>query len=73
MFAAALGAVAADIAIPLLIKAVIDGPIAHGTKSLLIPLALAAVGLGAAEALLNMIRRWIQATMVANDREVDQG
>ena len=66
MFAAALGAVAADIAIPLLIKAVIDGPIAHGTKSLLIPLALAAVALGAAEALLNMIRRWIQATMVAN-------
>ncbi len=66
MFAAALGAVAADIAIPLLIKSVIDGPIAHGTTSLLIPLALAAVGLGAAEALLNMIRRWIQATMVAN-------
>ncbi len=40
MFAAAFGAVAADIAIPLLIKSVIDGPIAHGDKSLLIPLAL---------------------------------
>ena len=66
MFAAAVGAVAADIGIPLLIEAVIDGPIAHGTKSLLIPLALAAVGLGAAEALLNMIRRWIQATVVAD-------
>ncbi len=66
MFAAAVGAVAADICIPLLIEAVIDGPIAHGTKSLLIPLALAAVGLGAAEALLNMIRRWIQSTVVAD-------
>jgi ATP-binding cassette, subfamily B, bacterial len=66
MFAAAVGAVAADIGIPLLIEAVIDGPIAHGTRSLLIPLALAAVALGAAEALLNMIRRWIQATVVAD-------
>ncbi len=66
MFAAAVGAVAADIGIPLLIGAVIDGPIAHGTKSLLIPLALAAVALGAAEALLNMIRRWIQSTVVAD-------
>ena len=33
---------------------------------MLIPLALAAVGLGAAEALLNMIRRWIQSTVVAD-------
>jgi ATP-binding cassette subfamily B protein len=44
---------------------VIDGAIAHGDKRLLIPLALAAVGLGAAVALLNMIRRWIQSTAVA--------
>jgi ATP-binding cassette, subfamily B, bacterial len=65
MFAAALGAVAAGIAIPLLTKTVIDGAIAHGAKRLLIPLSLAAVGLGAAEALLNMIRRWIQAGAVA--------
>ena len=36
MFAAALGAVAAEIAIPLLTKAVVDGAIAHGDKSLLI-------------------------------------
>jgi ATP-binding cassette, subfamily B, bacterial len=65
MFGAALGAVAAEIAIPLLIKSVIDGAIAHGDKSLLIPLALAAIGLGMAVALLNMIRRWIQSTAVA--------
>jgi ATP-binding cassette, subfamily B, bacterial len=65
MFAAAFGAVTAEIMIPLLTKAVIDGAIAHGYKRLLIPLALAAVGLGLAEALLNLIRRWIQAGAVA--------
>jgi ATP-binding cassette subfamily B protein len=65
MFAAAFGAVAAEITIPLLTKAVIDGAIAHGYKRLLIPLALAAIGLGVAEALLNLIRRWIQASSVA--------
>jgi len=66
MFAAALGAVTAELVIPLLTKAVVDGAIAHHDKRLLIPLALAAVGLGAAEGLLNMIRRWIQAGAVAN-------
>src|SRR6266581_5602237 len=66
MFAAALGAVTAELVIPLLTKAVVDGAIAHHDKRLLIPLALAAVGLGASEGLLNMIRRWIQAGAVAN-------
>ncbi len=65
MFAAALGAVAAEIAIPLLTKSVVDGAIAHGDKRLLIPLALAAIGLGAAVGLLNMTRRWIQSGAVA--------
>jgi ATP-binding cassette subfamily B protein len=55
----------AEIVIPLLTKAVIDGPIAHGAKDLLLPLALAAIGLGGAEALMNLIRRWIQASAVA--------
>jgi ATP-binding cassette subfamily B protein len=66
MFAAALGAVAAEIAIPLLTKVVVDGAIAHGDKSLLIPLSLAAIALGASVGALNMIRRWIQAGAVAN-------
>ena len=66
MFAAALGAVAAEIAIPLLTKVVIDGAIAHGDKSLLIPLSLAAIALGASVGVLNMIRRWIQSGAVAN-------
>ncbi|MGD0243907.1 MAG: ABC transporter ATP-binding protein [Streptosporangiaceae bacterium] len=66
MFAAAFGAVAAEIAIPLLTKTVVDGAIAHGDRRLLIPLALAAAGLGAITALLNMIRRWIQSRAVAD-------
>jgi ATP-binding cassette, subfamily B, bacterial len=65
MLAAALGAVTAEILIPLLTKSVIDGAIAHDDRRLLIPLALAAIGLGTAEALLNLIRRWIQADAVA--------
>src|SRR4029077_9978873 len=61
MLAAALGAVTAEICIPLLTKTVVDGAIAHGDRRLLIPLSLAAIGLGVAEALLTLIRRWIQA------------
>ncbi|HEY2284503.1 MAG TPA: ABC transporter transmembrane domain-containing protein, partial [Streptosporangiaceae bacterium] len=66
MFAAAFGSVAAEIAIPLLTKSVVDGAIKHGDKHLLIPLALAAICLGAAVGLLNMTRRWIQAAAVAD-------
>jgi ATP-binding cassette subfamily B protein len=66
MFAAAFGSVAAEIAVPLLTKSVVDGAIKHGNKHLLIPLALAAIGLGAAVGLLNMTRRWIQAAAVAD-------
>jgi ATP-binding cassette subfamily B protein len=65
MFLAAIASVAAQIAIPLLTKTVIDGAIAHGARRMLIPLGLAAIGLGVAEALMNMIRRWIQADAVA--------
>src|SRR5712691_1295832 len=64
MLALALGAVATEIVIPLLTKAVIDGPIAHGQRGLLVPLGLAAIALGTAEAALNMLRRWIQASAV---------
>ncbi|HEX6521788.1 MAG TPA: ABC transporter ATP-binding protein [Streptosporangiaceae bacterium] len=65
MFAVAVVSVAAAIAIPLLTKSVIDGAIAHGVKRLLVPLGLAALGLGVAEGAANMIRRWIQAGAVA--------
>jgi ATP-binding cassette, subfamily B, bacterial len=64
MLAAAIGAAAAMIAIPLLIKAVIDGPIEQGNTRALIPLGLAAIALGVTEAGLNLYRRWVQASAV---------
>jgi ATP-binding cassette, subfamily B, bacterial len=66
MLAAAFASVTAEIIIPLLTKSVVDGAIAHGDRRLLIPLALAAIGLGVAMALMNLIRRWIQADAVAS-------
>jgi ATP-binding cassette subfamily B protein len=65
MLLAALGTEAAAIVIPLLAKSVIDGAITHHDKRLLIPLGLAALGLGTAEAVLSLVRRWIQGSAVA--------
>jgi ATP-binding cassette, subfamily B, bacterial len=64
MFAAALLGVGAGIVIPLITKEIVDGPVARGQRSLLVPLALAAFGLGAVEAFLTFVRRWIQSTAV---------
>jgi ATP-binding cassette subfamily B protein len=66
MLLAALGAEGAAIAIPLLTKTIIDGAIAHHDKRLLLPLGLAAAGLGIAEAALSLIRRWVQGSAVAS-------
>jgi ATP-binding cassette subfamily B protein len=65
MLLAALGAEGAAIAIPLLTKVIIDGAITHHDKRLLLPLGLAAAGLGIAEAALSLIRRWVQGSAVA--------
>jgi ATP-binding cassette, subfamily B, bacterial len=64
MIAAAIAAEGAEVAIPLLIKAVIDGAIAHHERDLLLPLGLAAIGLGASAAVLSLIRRWVQGNAV---------
>jgi ATP-binding cassette, subfamily B, bacterial len=71
MLVAALVGAATEIIIPLLTKASIDGPIAASAKSpghgygLLVPIGLAAIGLGVIEVALNVLRRWAQATAVA--------
>lgn len=65
MILAAVCAEGAEIAIPLLIKSVVDGAIAHHERGLLIPLGLAAIGLGAGAAVLSLIRRWVQGNAVA--------
>jgi ATP-binding cassette, subfamily B, bacterial len=62
---AALAAVTAEIAIPLLTKSVIDNAIAHVNRGLLVELGVAAVAFGALESFLNFYRRWVQAGVVA--------
>jgi ATP-binding cassette subfamily B protein len=71
MTAAACASVGTEIVIPLLTKSVIDRAIAHSNRTLLIWLGLAALGLGAAQAVLNFLRRWIQAGAVTGmEREL---
>ena len=65
MLVCAIVAVGAEIAIPLLTKSMIDGAISHGERGLLLPIGAAAVGLGIVQALLNFLRRWMQAGAVA--------
>jgi ATP-binding cassette, subfamily B, bacterial len=58
MILAAILAVSAEVAIPLLTKSVIDRVVVAGVRSELLPLSLAAVALGALQAALNFFRRW---------------
>ena len=64
MLAAACASVATAIVIPLLTKALIDSALATGNRSLVLPIGLAATGLGIAQAALNFTRRWVQAGAV---------
>lgn len=58
---AALMATFAGVAIPILTRSLIDGPIRHGDRAALIPLGLLAVAFGLAEAVLVYLRRWTMA------------
>jgi ATP-binding cassette, subfamily B, bacterial len=64
MLVAACLAVGAEILIPLLTKYIVDGAITQHHRELLVLLGLAATALGAAEAVLNFLRRWAQARAV---------
>jgi ATP-binding cassette subfamily B protein len=64
MAVAALGAVGLTIAIPLVTKAIIDGPIAQHDAKGIVPLGLLALGLGILEAVLVFARRWVQSNAV---------
>ncbi|MCW2636889.1 MAG: transporter [Blastococcus sp.] len=57
-FTAALFATLAQLAVPLLTVAVVDGPIADGDRRGLIPLLALALLFGVAEAALFFLRRW---------------
>src|SRR5919107_3801184 len=64
MSAAAVGAVGLTITIPLVTKAIIDGPIADRDLGALLPLGLLALVLGVLEAVLIWLRRWVQSNAV---------
>ncbi|GAB3255439.1 ABC transporter ATP-binding protein [Nocardioides dilutus] len=64
MSLAAIGAVGLTIAIPLVTKALIDGPITERDLSGVLPLGLLALLLGVLEAFLIWVRRWFQSDAV---------
>lgn len=61
MVTVAIVSLAATVAIPLMTKAVIDGPVRHQDRQGLWLLGAAAIGVGITEAVLWFIRRWLAA------------
>jgi ATP-binding cassette, subfamily B, bacterial len=70
MILAAVLAVTAEIAIPLITKSVIDTVVVQGIRSELVPLSIAAVVLGSIQAGLNFFRRWSLSSAVAGMEKV---
>lgn len=64
MLTVSLVGVGLAIAIPLVTRAIIDGPVTDGEIGMLLPLGLLAIGLGVLEAALVFWRRWIQSSAV---------
>jgi len=64
MFVAAFAMVAASTLVPLVIKAAVNGPIARGDRGAMVPVFLAALGLGVVECALIFVRRYIQSIAV---------
>lgn len=64
MASTATAGVFVALAIPLVVRALIDGPIADGDRSAIWPLGLLALLLGVVEAVLVLLRRWVQAGAV---------
>lgn len=64
MLVASLATVGVSLAIPLVTKAMIDGPIADRELGPVLPLGLLALALGIVEAVLIFVRRWVQSNAV---------
>ena len=65
MFGSAVIGVGVSLAIPLVTRSVIDGPVNNREIDLLVPLGLLALALGVTEAGLIFIRRWVQSRAVS--------
>jgi ATP-binding cassette subfamily B protein len=61
MIVTAFVGIGAGILVPIMTKAVIDGPVASGERSRLLPLGLLALLFGVIEAFLAFVRRWVQS------------
>ncbi|RCG29858.1 ABC transporter ATP-binding protein [Sphaerisporangium album] len=61
---ATMAGLATSVAIPLVGKEIIDGPVGHGRGDALLPLGLLALALGTTEAFLTFVRRWTQTKAV---------
>ena len=65
MFGSSVIGVGVSLAIPLVTRSVIDGPVNRREIDLLVPLGLLALTLGVTEAGLIFIRRWVQSRAVS--------
>ncbi|KAA1425685.1 ABC transporter ATP-binding protein [Nocardioides antri] len=66
MLSTALAGIGVAIAIPLVIRALIDGPITNRELDPVLPLGLLVLALGVLEAVLTWWRRWVQSNAVLN-------
>ncbi|MDP1806892.1 MAG: ABC transporter ATP-binding protein, partial [Acidimicrobiales bacterium] len=62
MVVVSFAAIGAALAIPFVIRRIVDGPIARGDRDALLPLAALVLALGLIEAGLAFTRRWIQGS-----------
>ena len=65
MFTTAIVGVGVSLTVPLVTRAIIDGPVTRREIDLLLPLALLALGLSISEVLLVWMRRWAQSRTVS--------
>jgi ATP-binding cassette subfamily B protein len=62
MVVISLAAIGASLAVPLVMRRIVDGPIARGDRGAVAPLTLLVLALGVGEAGLAFLRRWVQAS-----------
>jgi len=62
MVAVSFAGIGAGLTVPLVIRRIVDGPIARGARGAVLPLALLVLLLGVVETGLTFTRRWIQGS-----------